>query len=550
MNKSFWRKISLAEWSIAGLLTIAVACLHVVFFRHAGALWRDEIGIVNVALLPSWEEVLKTLPHDHCPILFPALVRVWSEAGPGDTDASLRILGLGIGLLLLAAFWMTNRMMGRSMPLFSLSLAALNFTVITFGDSLRAYGLASACILLTLGLVWRFLELPVWRRGLLASLAAVLSVQTLYQNAFLVLTVCLAGITLCISRRQYRPALGVLAIGFVAALSLVPYFKPLLDAQTWWAVSKTGAGAYDFLDQMIEITGGYASKWFLCVWCMSVISAVALGAGHFFMGRKNNEAKPQDMVFFAGVALAGSIVGYALFFKLAALMVEPWYCIPLIGFIAVCCDVILPRLHQTMRLGVLIVAAVSFLLAWPTTYSKAQQQRTNGDQVVATLAQNISLDDFVVVHPWYYGITFARYYHGSNVWKTLPPIEDYRFHRYDLIRQKLQMTNAIQPVLEKTEATLRSGHRVWIVGEVPIPNSNNPPPVDLPPAPNGPEGWLDAPYTYAWGTKLGYVLATHGTNTMRLDDPSTHASKPWENLGLTVVSGWNELARTNLSLAK
>ncbi len=550
MSKSFWRKISLAEWSVAGLLTIAAAFLHGVFFYHAGALWRDETGIVNIGLLPSWEEVWNTLPHDHCPILFPALVRVWSEAGPGATDTSLRILGLGIGLLLLAAFWMTNRMIGRSLPLFSLSLAALNFTVITFGDSLRAYGLASAFILLTFGLVWRFLEMPVWRRGLTAGIAAVLSVQALYQNAFLVLAVCLAGIALCISRRQYRPALAVLAIGFVAALSLVPYIKPLLAAQTWWAVSKTGAGAYDFLDQMIEITGGHSSNWFLCAWFMSVISAAALGIGHGLLDRKKNAAGPQDVCFFAGFALAVSFAAYGFFFKLAALVAEPWYCIPLIGFIAVCCDVVLPRMHQALRLGIMIVAVVSLLIAWPATYSKVQQRWTNGDQLAVTLAQSISPDDLVIVHPWYYGLTFARYYHGGAVWKTLPPIEDYRFHRYDLIRQKLQMTNAIQPVLETAEATLRSGRRIWIVGEVPILNSSNPPPADLPPAPNGPKGWLDSPYTHAWGTKLGYILASHATNATRLVDPSTRGPKPWESMGLTVVSGWNELAQTNVSLVK
>ena len=441
-------------------------------------------------------------------------------------------------------------MLGRGLPLFSLSLAALNFTVITFGDSLRAYGLATVCILLTLGLVWRFVELPGWRRGLLAVIAAVLSVQTLYQNAFLVLAVCVAGMALCISRRQYRPALGVLGIGFAAALSLAPYVKPLLDAQSWWAVSKTGDGFYDFLDRMIQITGGFSSPWFLYAWFLSVIFAAALGIGHFFATRKNKAPERQDICFFAGVALAAGFAGYGLFFKLAGLPIQPWYCIPLLGFIAVCCDVILPRIHPAIRLGVMMVAVVSFLLAWPTTWAKVQQRRTNGDRVAARLAQNLSPDDLVVVHPWFYGLTFARYYHGSAVWKTLPPIEDYRFHRYDLIRPELQKTNAIQPVLEQAEAALRSGHRVWIVGEVPMPQSNTPPPVDLPPAPQGPDGWLDSPYTRAWGAKLGYVLASHVTNTTRLIDPSTNAPKPWEGIGLTVVSGWNDPATTNLSWPK
>ncbi|MDD5139979.1 MAG: hypothetical protein PHY43_06945 [Verrucomicrobiales bacterium] len=549
-STSFWRKISLAEWSVAGLLTVAAACLHWVYFRHAGVLWRDETGIVNIALLPSWGEVWKTLPHDHCPILFPALVRVWSKAGAGATDQGLRMLGLGIGLAVLAAFWITNRMMGRGLPLFSLSLAALNFTVITFGDSLRAYGLATACILLTLGLVWRFTELPGWRRGLLAGFAAVLSVQTLYQNAFLVLAVCVAGIVLCISRRQYRPAMAVLSIGFVAALSLTPYIKPLLDAQSWWVVSKTGDGFHVFLDRMIQITGGFSSIWFYYVWFVSVIIAAVLGIGQFFRAAATVLKESRDVCFFAGVALAAGFAGYGIFFKLAGLPVQPWYCIPLIGLIAVCCDVILPRMHQSMRLGVLVVAVVSFLLAWPTTYSNTQQRRTNGDQVAATLAQNISPDDFVIVHPWYYGLTFARYYHGSAVWKTLPPLEDYRFHRYDLIKQELQMTNAIQPVLGNVEVALRSGHRVWIVGEVPMPKPNTPPPVDLPPAPNGPAGWLDVPYTRVWGLKLGYVLASHTTNITRLVNPSTNALEPWEDIGLTVVSGWNDPALTNLPQPK
>ncbi len=471
-------------------------------------------------------------------------------------------------------------MMGRGLPLFSLSLAALNFTVITFGDSMRAYGLATVCILLTLGLVWRFVEMPGRRRGMPAGIAAVLSVQTLYQNAFLVLAICVAGIALCVSRRQYRPAMAVLSIGCVAALSLTPYIKPLLDAQSWWVVSKTGDGFHVFVDRMIQITGGFSSIWFYYVWFVSVIIAALLGVGNFFKSGENNEPErraklhqnpsvadagsrkfeedqceimsairvlkeSRDVSFFAGVALTAGFAGYGLFFNLAGLPVQPWYCIPLLGLLAVCCDVILPRMHQTMRLGVLIAAAVSFLLAWPTTLSMAHQRRTNGDQVAVTLTQNINPDDFVIIHPWYYGLTFARYYHGSTVWKTLPPLEDYRFHRYDLIKLKLQMTNAIQPVMEKAEATLRSGHRVWIVGEVPMSKSIAPPPADLPPAPNGPAGWLDVPYTRVWGLKLGHDLVSHATNVSRIVDPSTNDLEPWESIGLTVVSGWNDPAAAN-----
>jgi hypothetical protein len=43
------------------------------------------------------------------------------------------------------------------------------------------------------------------------------------------------------------------------------------------------------------------------------------------------------------------------------------------------------------------------------------------------------------------------------------------------------------------------------------------------------------------------LLANHATNTIRLIDPSTNAPKPWEGIGLTVVSGWNDAGQTNSS---
>ncbi len=50
----------MVEWSVAGLLTVAAVSLALIFFCHAGVLWRDEIGIINIAWLPSWGEVWRT----------------------------------------------------------------------------------------------------------------------------------------------------------------------------------------------------------------------------------------------------------------------------------------------------------------------------------------------------------------------------------------------------------------------------------------------------------------------------------------------------------
>jgi hypothetical protein len=537
-QKTFLRQ---SEWGVAVLLTVAAVGLHFFYLIHAGGLWRDEISVKNIATLPSLGQVWEALPHDHCPILFPSLVRIWSASGLGTTDMGLRILGLGCGLLLLAAFWVASRTMDKGLPLLSLALAGLNFTVIRYGDSIRAYGLATVFILLTMSLIWRFIEAPTLRRGLLAGLAAMLSVQTLYQNAFFLLTICIAGAAVCLRRHQLRRAMAVLSIGLPAAFSLLPYVNPMRQAQSWWIVSKTGVNFMGFLFRMADATGMLVG-----VWLVLVMVAALLGMGCGLIKTSPNETRAQqDLLLFASIALVIGLTGFGFFVKLTGLPTQRWYYIPALGFAVVCCDVILPRIHQAARIGVLVIAVVVALLAYPSAQSALKLPQTNGDLVAAQVSQNARPDDMIIVHPWYFGITFGHYYRGTASWTTLPPLEDYRFHRYDLVKSKLQMTNVIEPVLKQVETTLRSGHSVWIVGSVPIPQPNEAPPADLPPAPNGPEGWADRPYTDAWGAKFSYFLVYHITNAITLVDPTTNSVSSMENMPLTITSGWRVSTATN-----
>jgi hypothetical protein len=146
----------------------------------------------------------------------------------------------------------------------------------------------------------------------------------------------------------------------------------------------------------------------------------------------------------------------------------------------------------------------------------------------------------IIVHPWHYGLTFNYYYHGAAKWTTLPPISDYRFHRYDLIKEKIAMTNAAEPVFDQIETTLRSGHRVWIVGEIPKYAVGRSWPTDPPVAPNGPSRWLDEPYSTAWGGQLNYYVQHHGANIVVFPGPPTNSIpiNPLEKMALRLVSGW------------
>jgi hypothetical protein len=526
-------------WLAAILMTIAAVWLHFYFLFHAGGLWRDEVCVVNIATLPSLGQVWEALPHDHCPILFPALVRVWAASGWGANANGLRVLGMGVGLLLLALFWVAARMMGKRPPLLSLGLAALNFTIIRYGDSIRAYGLGTACILLTTMLVWRFVEAPNTRCWLLAGLAAVLSVQALYQNAFFVLAVCIAGAIVCILRRERRSVFGLLGIGLAAALSLLPYVTSIYRAQTWWVVSKTGISLPFLRERFAAATGGLMNLWLILV-----PLAVLIGFYPFFTTRRHDETHHQrDLSLFAGTALVIGLAGFGIFVGLSGLPTEPWYYIPALAFAVVCCDAILSSGHPITRVGVLIAAIVSALCAYPAAHSDLSHRFTNMDALARRLQSEAAPKDFIIVTPWYCGISFEYYFKGATPWTTLPPLADYSWHRYDLVKIQMQKTNAIRPVFDQITATLHAGNRVWVLadaGWMDIPDPGTQSPYNLPPAPLKSTGWLDLPYIMEWCSQTAHFLGNHSRRFERVQAPTTGSSSVGENLELFVASGWED----------
>ena len=336
-----------ACWIMALSLTGASVLLHFFSLTQAGGLWRDEIAIANIATLPSWAETFRALPHDHCPIVFPAVVRIWTALGLAQTDTGLRVLGLGIGLFLLASFWAASRMMGKGLPLLSLAIVAVNPVVIRYGDSIRGYALGIAFIVLTMGLIWRFIEAPEVGRGLLAGVLAVVSVQTLYQNAFFLLAIGIGGVVVSLRQRQPAKALGVLGIGAVAALSLLPYVNPIRQAQSWWVVSQTGTNLEITLDRLSKLNGP-----FFGVWVAVVVLAVVFGIGRaILVPRRDPVSAEDDLPLFGSIALVLGAVGFGVFIQLTGLLTQTWYYLPALCFTMVCCDAIVSRMHPTARLA-------------------------------------------------------------------------------------------------------------------------------------------------------------------------------------------------------
>src|SRR4029077_17373351 len=192
-----------SDWIAAALVTLCAVYLHALFFLNAGGLWRDEIDLVHLSLLPSVSKVWQNLQHDSCPILMHLVVRAWSAAGFGNADNGLRVLGLYVGLFLLLAFWLASWTMRNGAPLLAVTLAGLNVTIVRAGDSLRGYGLGSALAVLTLAVIWRLACRPSLATFFCAGAVAVLSVQSLYQNALFVFAACCGGFVLCAVERRW-----------------------------------------------------------------------------------------------------------------------------------------------------------------------------------------------------------------------------------------------------------------------------------------------------------------------------------------------------------
>jgi hypothetical protein len=182
------------NWVAAALVTLCAVYLHALFFLNAGGLWRDEVDLVHLSLLPSFSEVWQNLPHDSCPILMHLVVRAWSAAGLGNTDPVLRVLGLYVGLFLLLAFWFASWMMRKGPPLLAVTLAGLNVMIIRTGDSLRGYGLGSALAVLALAVIWRLTCRPSLAALFCAAAVAVLSVQAHLPKCLLAIRRMLRGI--------------------------------------------------------------------------------------------------------------------------------------------------------------------------------------------------------------------------------------------------------------------------------------------------------------------------------------------------------------------
>lgn len=595
------------EWILALAASVAVVWLHFYFLWHAGGFWRDEVNLINLSNRHSLTEMSK----DSFPVLMPLLVSGWTAIGLGQTDLSLRLMGTLIGLALPAALWLAAWKIHRRPLLLGLVLLAFNTTVISFGDSLRAFGLGSVLILLTTAAAGWFLKNPTWRRtGILAAMA-VLSVQALYQNAVFIAAICFGAWAVCARQKNWFAAVKILFVAIVSAASLLPYWTHIASLPDAAAALRTGFDpSYVLIN--FDNAAGFPMLQYTWVWEFFVAAVVACGfvsllirartpaglassglpedeplfgkttllmalaavAGFFwfaaspatrwyffpliaaaivwcdarsakhFAGREPGTGidaaavVAADLRLFSGVTLLAAFAGFAGFLWYAALPSEPWYFLSLLALTAMTFEMGLPLASRHLRAAIFGFAAATIVLAIPAAHRDLNQRFTNVDLLAKRLTQTAGPDDFIIVSPWYCGITFEHYYKGQTPWNTLPLLKDHSIHRYDLVREKMETPGANQLVLDRMAATLQAGHRVWVVGRITIPVPGKPLPPDLPPPPLRYSNWSDQPYNRAWIDQAAGFLSNHSLRFQQ-DYYSTNEDVNFtENLQIHVAEGW------------
>lgn len=515
------------------------AALHGMRAVHAGALWRDEAGALQVAMLPTFGEMFQRFPHEAFPLLFPATVRTYVGLF-GDSDFALRAFGTAVGIAILGALWLNARMAG-TVPLVSVALLGFHPVFLIYVDTIRGYGLGTLLTLLAFGAFCRLVARPDRWAIAAAAAASILSVHLVLHDAAMVLGLGTAAAVVGAVRRRWRVTVSALGAGLLAALTLLPYAGPLSAARDWDVLIAEGSlTAKQILGALAESIGSPILLW-------GWVLLLALGiTGIASMARQKEEAG--DVRLFRLLAIPAALAAqYGLFLMLGYLP-KVWYFLPLLALVASALDG-LTAMTAGVRMPRLVLAAGIALLLFPGASREARIRMTNADLVASHLEASVAEGDLVLVHPWFYGISFHRYYQGRARWMTVPSLEDHRMHRYDLIKARMTAPGVLADVFGAVRRTLRSGKSVWLAGAYWVPPEGQRPPV-LGPAPEGSAlGWRDSPYIGSWGLRLGALLKRRAVHERAVTVPVEGAVNGHEYLLLYELRGWRPRPDTSDILA-
>jgi len=522
------------EWITASVLTLIALLLHVLRLRYAGPLWRDEVAVVNLSTMP-WRDLLTYFPHEAFPVIFPVVIRGYAVLA-GQSDLGFRLLGFCCGAIGLGVVWTNAIVSRRSPPLLAISLVGLNPIFFVWGDTLRAYGIGAALVMLSFSCFAVTIVRPRSKHLWIAAAVTILSVHFLLANSIFVFAIVTSAALAQALLRRTKIAFLTILIGIGAALSIIPYLPSYADARSWDVVLRTNISLGRIYEQLASAVANPVES-LIFVWAILVPLFIA-AAIWLTCSKSITDSHVKALVVFCLTCCITALVGYTCFLKVLRYPTQEWYYLGIVGLTIVAMDLTLGLAAvqvYTVRLIRLILVGAILVVSLRADMATARVRLTNVDLVAHRLGQLAGPDDFVVVSPWFMGISFARYYRYSTGWSTIPPLDDLRIHRYDLFKQAMSSNNPIQPVLERAAATLKSGHRLWVVGVPYVPSRDRP--TYLAPAPYDPVGWYENPYRTAWVQQLEYFVHTYASRH-EIIQPASPRTSAYENIQILVAEGW------------
>jgi hypothetical protein len=526
--------IKTAEW--IGALLISATVLFVFYIRatHAGALWRDECDSLELARLPTFADLLQNLKFTSFPILFPTTIRLFTNLF-GTSDAALRAFGFLIGGAFLVVSWFVARRDRGGVPLILPALFGLNLTFLTDGTWIRGYGLGSVLLILAFGLTARFVARPTLWRLVAAFISYIACMQSLYFTAALIPALLLAAFAICLFRRQFKWALALCAVAAICAISYVPQLLTFREIKDWTVLLRYPITLQLIWNEFLTACGDpvpFLGIVWLAIALMSIFGAVLLLL-------RRTEREQLGALPFALLTIAIATVTYYTFLGITHTAPQTRYHIAYLCLLAAVLELIIQPLSRftPVRIARLLVVIALGLLLPITVWPRITQRETTVDLLAKNLERYAAGPDLIVVNPWFLGPSFSWYYHGKTRWMTLPELSEKRIHRYDLIKTKMEQSDAISDLKLEIAKTLQAGNRVWLLGGAQPTEQSGP--LSLAPAPDPVFGWSSQAYTYAWSMQIGAFVQQHVIDGEVVLAPAKGVSNN-ENIPLVIARGWRD----------
>ncbi len=245
-------------------LPLAILCLEICLLIPALDLlpvWTDEAFTVRTVALPL-HEIIPVVQRDIHPPLYFILLHYWEELPlPWNGVAALRAFSVLWALLatfLLDWFWLRSSS-DRLVRWLTLSLFAFSPCLLLYSRMARSYSMQVALVLLSLGLLQRWMKEP---RSWLTACGAWVAVLSLLYTHYVPGVALMAGFVVVAWRPLGR--LRVAAFSLAVLAGYAPWSISLLDALRRWGQGGSFSASYAltgsaFLEQFLKLGYGLTS---------------------------------------------------------------------------------------------------------------------------------------------------------------------------------------------------------------------------------------------------------------------------------------------------